>query len=34
MYPETFNLRVIDERVACRYQQQFTINVWAKIAGE
>jgi hypothetical protein len=32
--PETINLRVIAERILCRHQQRFNINVWAKIVGD
>jgi hypothetical protein len=34
MCPQTFNLRVIAERILCRHQQQFSINVWAGIVGD
>jgi hypothetical protein len=34
MCPETFNLWVIVERVLCRHQQKFSINVWAGIVGD
>jgi hypothetical protein len=34
MCPETFNLRVIAEKILCRHQQQFIINVWAGIVGD
>jgi hypothetical protein len=34
MWPETFNLWVVAERILCRHQQQFSINVWAGIVGD
>jgi hypothetical protein len=34
MFPETFNLWVTTERILCRHQQQFSINVWAGIVGD
>jgi hypothetical protein len=34
MCPETFNLRVITETILCRHQQQYNINVWARIVGD
>jgi hypothetical protein len=34
MCPETFNLRAAAERIICRQQQQFNINVWAGTVGD
>jgi hypothetical protein len=34
MRPETYNLWVIAERILCRHQQQFSINVCARIVGD
>jgi hypothetical protein len=31
---EKFNLQVIAERIPCRHQQQFSINMWAGIVGD
>jgi hypothetical protein len=34
MCPETFNLCVIAERILCRHQQQFSVNVGAGVFGD
>jgi hypothetical protein len=34
MWPETFNFWVSPDRILCRHQRQFSINVWAGIFGD